>query len=66
MPPGSSTGIKVGHSLKSETRSVQLVCWDAEDGTRIELVDTPGFDVSRKGVTDVQVRKMIVTSLTER
>jgi len=66
MPPGTSTNIKVGHSLKSETSEVQPVCWDAQDGTRIKLVDTPGFDDSREGVTDVQVLKMIATFLTER
>ena len=65
MPPGTSTNIKVGHSLKSETSEVQPVCWDAEDGTRIKLVDTPGFDDSREGVTDVQVLKMIATFLTK-
>ena len=66
MPPDVAKNVKVGHGLKSETNQVQPLPWVTEDGTRIKLVDTPGFDDSREGVTDVQVLKMIATFLTER
>lgn len=39
--------------------------WDAADGTRIKLVDTPGFDDSREGITDAEVLKMIATFLAK-
>ena len=66
MPPDVAKSVKVGHGLESETNRVQPFPWVTEDGTRIKLVDTPGFDDSRKGVTDVQVLKMIATFLTEK
>jgi len=57
--------VKVGHGLESQTNQVQPVCWVTEDGTKVKLVDTPGFDDSRAGLTDVQVLKMIATFLTD-
>ena len=65
VPPDLAKTIKVGHGLKSETDRVQPISWVAEDGTRIKLVDTPGFDDSREGVTDAEVLKMIATFLTK-
>ena len=61
MPPGLSTKIKIGHDLKFESASVKPVSWVAEDGTRIKLVDTPGFD----GITDKLVFKIIETFLAK-
>ena len=66
MPPGlPSAQVKIGHGLKSETSAVEPVSWAVEDGTRIKLVDTPGFDDSREGITDAQVLKMIATFLVK-
>lgn len=65
MPPDLHAKVKVGHGLKSETSEVQPVCWVTEDGTRVKLVDTPGFDDSRDGVTDADVLKVIATFLTK-
>ncbi|KAL4063994.1 P-loop containing nucleoside triphosphate hydrolase protein [Scleroderma yunnanense] len=63
VPPGSSTEVKVGHGLQSETSEVQPICWATEDGTTVKLADTPGFDDSRLGITDTDVLKMISTFL---
>ena len=63
MPPELATNIKVGHSLQSETYQLETVSLATEDGTRIKLVDTPGFDDSREGVTDAEVLNMIATFL---
>lgn len=65
MPLGLSTKINIGHGLQYETATVEPVSWVATDDTRIILVDTPGFDDSREGVTDVQVLEMIATFLTK-
>ena len=54
----------VGHGLGSETKEVQPLSWITENGTKVKLVDTPGFDDSREDLTDVQVLKMIATFLT--
>ncbi|KAL4077613.1 P-loop containing nucleoside triphosphate hydrolase protein [Scleroderma citrinum] len=64
VPPRLSTKVKVGHSLRSETNKVQPVSWVNEDGTRVKLVDTPGFDDSRAGMTDAKVLIMIANFLT--
>jgi len=65
LPPGLLTEIKVGHGIQSETNEVQPVSWNTENGTRVTLVDTPGFDDSRDGMTDVKVLNMIATFLTK-
>ncbi|KAL4077630.1 hypothetical protein J3A83DRAFT_1637988 [Scleroderma citrinum] len=62
-PPGLCT-VKVGHGLQSETSEAQPVCWVTQDGTTVKLVDTPGFDDSRVGMTDTQVLRMIADFLT--
>ncbi|KAL4063993.1 hypothetical protein V8B97DRAFT_1435871 [Scleroderma yunnanense] len=64
VPSSLRIKIKVGDSLKSETNEVQSVSWITEDGTAVKLVDTPGFDDSRAGMTDARVLKMIATFLT--
>lgn len=59
VPPALSGNVKVGHNLQSETSEVQPIGWVNDDGVNIKLVDTPGFDDSRDGVTDTDVLKMI-------
>ncbi|KAL4064015.1 hypothetical protein J3A83DRAFT_667588 [Scleroderma citrinum] len=63
IPPGSRTEVKVGHSIQSETSEIQSISWVTENGIRVKIVDTPGFDDSRPGMNDVQVLKMIATFL---
>ena len=58
--------IQVGHHLQSETSQVQSIHWTTEDGIGINLVDTPGFDDSREGVTDADILKMIADFLTQQ
>ena len=65
VPPGLATNTKGGGSLQFETYQIATVSFATEDGTRIKLVDTPGFDDSREGVTDAQVLKMIATFLVK-
>ncbi|KAL4077628.1 P-loop containing nucleoside triphosphate hydrolase protein [Scleroderma citrinum] len=64
VPQDLHTQVQVGHGLQSKTSEVQPVCWVTEDGTSVKLVDTPGFDDSRAGLTDAEVLKMIATFLT--
>ncbi|KAL4077635.1 hypothetical protein J3A83DRAFT_4059744, partial [Scleroderma citrinum] len=56
--------VKVGHSLQYETHQVQPISWVTEDGTRVKLLDTPGFDDFHAGMTDIEVLKMIEAFLT--
>ncbi|KAI6147923.1 P-loop containing nucleoside triphosphate hydrolase protein [Pisolithus tinctorius] len=63
VPPELSSNIHVGHSLESETSKIQPIQWVNNDGVKIKLVDTPGFDDSREGLTDTDVLKMIATFL---
>lgn len=56
--------IRIGHDLESETRVIQAVRWNHVAGTRVKLVDTPGFDDSHVDVTDAKILRMIATFLT--
>lgn len=60
-----STDVKVGHDIQSETSQVHSIQWTTGDGVGINLVDTPGFDDSREGVTDADILKMIADFLTQ-
>ncbi|KAI6100464.1 P-loop containing nucleoside triphosphate hydrolase protein [Pisolithus croceorrhizus] len=62
---GSCSGIRVGHTLQSETSKVQPIELDNGNGLSFKLVDTPGFDDSREGITDIDVLSMIATFLLE-
>jgi len=64
VPPSLHTKVKVGHGIQSETKEIQPVSWINEDDIRVNLVDTPGFDDSRAGMTDAKVLGMIATFLT--
>ncbi|KAK2466548.1 hypothetical protein APHAL10511_001410 [Amanita phalloides] len=62
---GDST-VHVGDNLESETSTVQVVPFrDRESGRNVIIVDTPGFDDSRAGVTDTDILKTIATFLLE-
>ncbi|KAI6030302.1 P-loop containing nucleoside triphosphate hydrolase protein [Pisolithus marmoratus] len=65
VPLALSGQVQVGHSLESETSEVQPIEWVNEDGVKIKLVDTPGFDDSRQGLNDTDVLKMIASFLEE-
>ncbi|KAK2466546.1 hypothetical protein APHAL10511_001408 [Amanita phalloides] len=54
--------IKIGDSLQSETMDVQLVPF-SDCGRNVIIVDTPGFDDSRKDITDTDVLKKIADFL---
>ncbi|KAK2466556.1 hypothetical protein APHAL10511_001418 [Amanita phalloides] len=55
-----NTSIRIGDSLESETSEVQVVPFlDPGSGRKVIIVDTPGFDDSREGVSDTQVLKKI-------
>ncbi|KIK57232.1 hypothetical protein GYMLUDRAFT_204082, partial [Collybiopsis luxurians FD-317 M1] len=61
------TSVKVSDSLESETSEVQLVRFvDRTSGRTVALVDTPGFDDSRKGITDTVVLKKITSFLLKQ
>ncbi|KAI6030301.1 P-loop containing nucleoside triphosphate hydrolase protein [Pisolithus marmoratus] len=65
FPPGSSSGVRIGRSLQSETREVQPIELNNGKGLGFKLVDTPGFDDSREGITDIDVLSMIATFLVQ-
>ncbi|KAI6118081.1 P-loop containing nucleoside triphosphate hydrolase protein [Pisolithus sp. B1] len=65
VPSGSSSGIRVGHSLQSETNKIQPIELDNGSGLSFKLVDTPGFDDSREGITDIDVLSMIAAFLVQ-
>ncbi|KIK57234.1 hypothetical protein GYMLUDRAFT_46492 [Collybiopsis luxurians FD-317 M1] len=58
--------VKTGDSLESETIDVQQVSFqDEQTGHRIILVDTPGFDDSRDGMSDTEVLRKITGFLLD-
>ncbi len=61
------TSVDVGDSLESETSKIQVVrFFDQASGRNVVLVDTPGFDDSRAGVTDTDILKEITQYLLEQ
>ncbi|KAK2466553.1 hypothetical protein APHAL10511_001415 [Amanita phalloides] len=60
------TSVHVGDSLDSETSDIQLASFrDPESGRNVTIVDTPGFDDSRSGISDTKVLKKIAAFLLE-
>ncbi|PPQ76190.1 hypothetical protein CVT26_009364, partial [Gymnopilus dilepis] len=60
------TSIKIGQSLESETSDVRVYRFrDQTRGRNVVIVDTPGFDDSRSGVTDTEILKKITNFLLE-
>ena len=61
------TSVHVGDSLESETSKTQVVrFFDKTSGRNVVLVDTPGFDDSRAGVTDTDILKEITQYLLDQ
>lgn len=58
--------IKIGHSVESETSEIKTANHFEPDGRCITIVDTPGFDDSREGVTDTMILKKIASFLEAR
>ena len=58
--------IRIGHGLESQTFDVNTSFYfDKEAGLSVTLVDTPGFDDSRDGVTDTDILGKIADFLQE-
>ena len=56
--------IHIGHSTDSETSEVQTSSYtDQKTGRSVMLIDTPGFDDSREGVTDTDILEKIAKFL---
>ncbi|KAF5388966.1 hypothetical protein D9757_005041 [Collybiopsis confluens] len=61
-----NASVKTSDSLHSETIDVQCVDFvDEETGRNVILVDTPGFDDSRDGITDTDILKRITNFLLQ-
>lgn len=57
--------ICIGHDLDSQTFDITTSCY-TQDGISVTLVDTPGFDDSREGITDTDILKKIADFLQEK
>ncbi|KJA22639.1 hypothetical protein HYPSUDRAFT_644507 [Hypholoma sublateritium FD-334 SS-4] len=58
------TSVAIGDSLESETADVADIRFiDSATGRKVTIVDTPGFDDSRQGVTDTDILKKIANFL---
>ena len=58
------TSVTIGDSLESETADVEVIRFiDDNTGRKVTIVDTPGFDDSRQGVTDTDILKKIADFL---
>ena len=61
------TSVHVGHGLESETSEIQVVRFvDPKSRRRVVIVDTPGFDDSRRGDNDTDILKKIAKFLLEQ
>lgn len=63
LVPESSSFIQVTHDLQPGTTEVQHVEWVNDNGARIKLVDTPGFDPTLQKPTDVDILAMVAAFL---
>ena len=60
------TRIVIGDSLESETSDIRAISFvDRATGRNVTIVDTPGFDDSREGVTDTEILKKIANFLVD-
>ncbi|KJA16047.1 hypothetical protein HYPSUDRAFT_325670 [Hypholoma sublateritium FD-334 SS-4] len=58
------TSVAIGDSLESETADVEPIRFiESVTGRRVTVVDTPGFDDSRQGVTDTDILTKIAKFL---
>jgi predicted GTPase len=56
--------IRIGHDLESQTFDI-ITSRYMQDGVSMTLVDTPGFDDSREGITDTDILGKIADFLQE-
>ena len=56
--------IRIGHDLESQTTDITTSRY-TQDGISVVLVDTPGFDDSREGITDTDILGKIADFLQE-
>ncbi|KIM43892.1 hypothetical protein M413DRAFT_25411 [Hebeloma cylindrosporum] len=56
--------IRIGHDLESQTFDITTSHY-VQDGVSVTLVDTPGFDDSREGITDTDILGKIADFLQE-
>jgi predicted GTPase len=58
--------IAIGNGLESETSDIQVIRFsDPASGRNVTIVDTPGFDDSRDGITDTEILKRIARFLLD-
>ena len=57
--------IHIGHDLDSQTVDITTSRY-IQDGISVTLVDTPGFDDSREGITDTDILGKIADFLQEK
>jgi hypothetical protein len=57
--------IRIGHDLDSQTVDITTSRYK-QDGISVTLVDTPGFDDSREGITDTDILGKIANFLQEK
>ena len=57
--------IRIGHDLESQTFDITTSRYE-QDGISVTLVDTPGFDDSREGITDTKILGKIADFLQEK
>jgi predicted GTPase len=57
--------IRIGHDLESQTIDITTSRY-TQDGISVTLVDTPGFDDSREGITDTDILGKIADFLQEK
>jgi len=61
------TSVHVGHGLQSVTSEIQVVRFvEPKSGRKIVIVDTPGLDDGREGVTDTDILKKITKFLPQQ
>lgn len=61
-----NTGVKIGDTLESETSRIKVVRFlDRLSGRKVTIVDTPGFDDSRAGVSDTDTLRTITNFLLD-
>ena len=57
--------ICIGHDLDSQTVDITTSHY-MQNGISVTLVDTPGFDDSREGITDIDILEKIADFLQEK
>jgi len=59
--------IIIGNDIESETNDVQdYIMYGRDSGRKVKILDTPGFDNSRNGVTDTDILRKISEFLVNK